>query len=121
MSIDLDYRTGSGELEKLFLPYGIKVNRTKLEFGDLAFEGRGPHGACSIVIERKRITDLIQSMESRRLSGHQLPGMAERYDYCYLIVEGIWRPGQNGELEIRNGSWSTGHGRALSYRAVIAT
>jgi ERCC4-type nuclease len=105
VSISLDYRTGSKELAPLFVQYGIQVQVKALEFGDLAWEGNGPKGRCSIVVERKRIEDLIQSMESHRLSGHQLPGMAEAYDYCYLLVEGIWRPGPQGEMQIGHGSF----------------
>lgn len=117
--IRLDYRTGSGELEKLFRPWGVKVQKTKLDFGDADFFGNGPKGLSAVVVERKRIEDLIQSMQSRRLSGHQLPGMALQYDYCYLIVEGLWRPGDEGELETHNGSgWNSGHGKAIHYRAV---
>lgn len=104
--IRLDYRTGSGELERLFLPFGIKVVKVKLDFGDFDFTGKGPAGECAVVIERKNINDLIQSIESKRLAGHQLPGMAAAYDYCYLIVEGIWRPAANGAVEIWQG-WGT--------------
>lgn len=129
MPISLDYRTGSKELAPLFTPYGIKVETKKLDFGDLAFEGNGPTGRSSIVIERKVIGDLVASMQSKRLSGHQMPGMAESYDYCYLIVEGIWRPGPDGELQMGQGTfdaevafggrWSSGYGnRRLLYRAV---
>lgn len=97
--IRLDARIGSGELERLFQPYGIQVEKTRLDFGDMDFAGWGPHDArCNIVIERKRIDDLIHSMHSRRLSGHQLPGMSDQYDYAYLIVEGIWKGGPDGEL-----------------------
>src|SRR5262249_5778675 len=46
---------------------------------------------------------LIQSMTTHRLSGYQLSGLAEHYDYGYLVVEGIWRPGANGEIEVTNG------------------
>lgn len=128
MSISLDYRTGSKELAPLFTPFGIQVNICKLEFGDLAFEGNGPTGRCAVVIERKRIDDLIASMQSKRLSGHQLPGMADAYDYCYLIVEGLWRPGPEGEMQIGRGGlenqgsfggrWASAHGRALKYRSI---
>ncbi len=118
--IRLDPRAGSGELAPLFTPYGIRPTIGTLPFGDIEFEGQGPHGECMVGIERKRITDLIQSMQSKRLSGHQLPGMAERFDYAYLIVEGIWRPGPDDALQINNGSWSTGPGRAMSYRAIDA-
>jgi ERCC4-type nuclease len=126
--IALDYRTGSKELAPLFLPYGIQPEVRKLDFGDIAFEGNGPAGRCAIVIERKQIAELIASIQSRRLSGHQLPGMAEDYDYCYLIVEGIWRPGAEGEMQLGMGSmageksfggnWHLTHGKNILYRAV---
>lgn len=115
--IRIDSRIGSGELEKLFLPFGIKVAKVTLEFGDFAFEGNGPDGVrYSIGFERKRIGDLQQSIESRRLSGHQLPGIATNYDYCYLMVEGIWRPNKDGLLEVMEGdAWvRTG----FAYRAL---
>lgn len=130
--IRIDYRTGSGELEKLFLPYGIKVEKTTLSSGDFDWVGKGPGGAqVSVVVERKRLdSDLIQSMQSRRLSGKQLPGMCDEYDYGYLVVEGIWRVGADGQIEVpvgdNNRSWrSLGvHSRAvhnylmgLSFRA----
>ena len=104
--IRIDHRIGSAELERYFTPYGIKVKKTKLDFGDFDFLGNGPKGKCAVVFERKRIEDLVDSMVSNRLSGHQLPGMAEQYDYAYLIIEGIWRPGLDGSLEVNNsGSW----------------
>lgn len=116
--ISLDNRVGSKELESLFKPYGIKVLLTRLEFGDMSFIGNGPSGSCAVVVERKRITDLVQSITSHRLSGHQLPGMAEQYDYAYLVVEGLWRPGDNGELEIKNGQWSSKHSSGLNSRGI---
>lgn len=112
----LDPRVGSGELLKLFQPFGVTVTITKLEFGDMAWEGKGPSGACMVVVERKRIDDLIQSMHSRRLSGHQLPGMAENYDYGYLIVEGVWRPGSEGEMQVMQ--WGKWQRRGVHTRAV---
>jgi ERCC4-type nuclease len=125
--IALDYRTGSKELAPLFLPYGIQVDLRCLSYGDLAFEGNGPRGRCAVVIERKQIGDLVDSIKSRRLSGHQLPGMADEYDYCYLIVEGVWKPGPDGELIVGHGStenersyggsWSNAYSR-LRYRAL---
>ncbi len=115
MSVRLDTRAGSGELAPLFAPYGIKPLLCTLPFGDIEFEGQGPHGTCIIGIERKRISDLISSMQSKRLSGHQLPGMAERFDYAYLMVEGIFQPAPDGTLLIRTGGWSP---TKMSYRAV---
>ena len=126
--ISIDNRTGSKELAPLFRPYGIPIEVRKLDFGDLAFEGNGPKGRCLIAIERKTITELVQSIESRRLSGYQLPGMADVYDYAYLVIEGIWRPGSQGELIVGHGTldhgrsfggtWSPGYGQGISYRAV---
>jgi len=125
--IVVDRRMGSKELAPLFLPYGIQAEVKELEFGDVVFEGYGPAGRCLIAVERKRIEELAASIETRRLSGHQLPGMAEQYDYCYLIVEGIWRPGPDGGLQIGSGNFSLEQsfgGRwfrsrnGLTYRAV---
>jgi ERCC4-type nuclease len=114
--IRLDDRRGSGELERHFLPYGIKVVKTRLDFGDFDFLGNGPRGVCAIVVERKTISDLLDSMKSRRLSGHQLPGIGEGYDYAYLIVEGVWRLGVDGSVEVPSGkSWRS---EGVHYRAV---
>jgi len=125
--ISIDSRTGSKELLPLFALHDVEVRLVTLEYGDLAFEGNGPTGRCAVCIERKAIGDLIDSMQSRRLSGHQLPGMADAYDYAYLIVEGFWRPGMEGALEIGQGSlgeaswggrWVKGYGRQLQYSAI---
>ncbi len=125
--IKVDYRTGSKELAPLFADFDIRAETTTLEFGDFSFEGNGPTGKCSVVLERKTIGDLIQSMQSRRLSGHQLPGMADAYDYCYLLVEGIWGPNQEGGIQIGQGAfgptsyggrWVGSYGQKLQYRAV---
>jgi ERCC4-type nuclease len=118
MSLRLDSRVGSVELAPYFNSYGLKPQITRLDFGDVDFMGRGPSGECAVVVERKVINDLIQSMQSRRLSGHQLPGLADGYDVCYLIVEGIWRPGNQDQLEIRNGQWRESPRGGFSYRAI---
>lgn len=102
--IRIDQRVGSGELEKYFRPYGVKTEKTKLDYGDFDFEGQGPKGLCGVVFERKRIEDLVDSMQSNRLTGHQLPGIARNYDYGYLIIEGAWRSSTEGLLEIP-GRW----------------
>lgn len=94
----LDRRIGSKELLPLFKPYGIEVELTELEFGDLCWSGNGPDNGVLVGVERKTIHDLISSMRSRRLSGHQLPGLLRTYDYVYLLVEGITRCGDKGEL-----------------------
>lgn len=94
----IDDRIGSKEMLDLFKPYGLRVDSTRLEFGDACWAGNGPEGDCMIGLERKRITDLVSSMRDGRLSGHQLPGLFSTYQYVYLAVEGIYKPGDNGEL-----------------------
>lgn len=96
----LDDRVGAIELLPYFRPYGdLRVESTRLEFGDACWPGQGPDGECMVGLERKRISDLVQSIRSHRLAGHQLPGLCTTYAYVYLLVEGIYRPGPHGELE----------------------
>jgi len=95
----LDDRTGSKELMRYFVAHDVRVESTRLEFADACWAGNGPHGDCMIGMERKRIGDLVNSIRGRRLSGHQLPGLMDNYEFVYLIVEGIYRPGIHGELE----------------------
>lgn len=100
----LDSRSGSGELMPLFRPYGLEPVLSHLEFGDAQFSGHGPTGECLIAVERKKISDLVSSINNDRLAGHQLPGMARAFDYIYLVCEGIWRASRTGDVEIRSGS-----------------
>lgn len=99
----LDDRIGSKELLPLFRPFGVDVELSRLDSADMAFAGNGPKGDCMVGIERKRISDLCQSMRDRRLSGHQLPKLLADYEYVFLIVEGMWRPGRTGVLETYRG------------------
>lgn len=103
--IDIDDRIGSVELAK-HLPEEI-THVCRLTFGDAAFLGNGPEGPVPIGIERKKVPDLVSSMETGRLSGHQLVGMRARYELVYLLVEGFWRPNtKTGTLEImKGGKW----------------
>ena len=81
----------------------LDVTVAHLEFGDMMWNGRGPValdlGDCMVACERKRLSDLINSMKKRRLSGHQLRGLWDGYDFVFLICEGMWRPGSGGEIE----------------------
>lgn len=71
-----------------------------LEYGDISFSGNGPEGEVQIGIERKVIGDLINSISTGRLSGHQLPGLLSTYYKVYIIMEGMCREDGNGELEV---------------------
>jgi hypothetical protein len=107
----------------------IEVSVARLEFGDCAFTGRGPGGGeVTVGCERKRLGDLVSSMQDRRLSGHQLRGMRQAYDYLFLFVESVWRPGANGEIEELQGRefrafysrGKPGDRAAVSYRQLTA-
>lgn len=124
MSILIDDREDS-TLGRHLASFGLPVTTVRLEYGDLAIQsGQG----LLIGYERKRLTDLITSMQDRRLSGHQLKGMWSNYDRVELIIEGIWRAGDHGEIEVVNMAARTGasgywhplfhRGSGISYRQV---
>jgi ERCC4-type nuclease len=119
VSILVDSREDNLLLEHLSR-FGLPIMVCKLDFGDIAIESADGR---LIGYERKRLPDLISSMTDRRLSGHQLRGMYSLYDRVELIVEGVWRAGDSGEIEIpngRSGGWQTlYHQRSgISYRQV---
>lgn len=101
----VDDRIGSAEIAPLLGSPNIVC---RLEYGDFAFSGNGPDGPVDIGIERKGLLDFLQSMTTGRLSGHQMVGLTARYDWVYLLVEGIWRPDKDsGILQRinRRGRW----------------
>jgi len=85
----VDPREGSKELVTPLRKMGLEVDdRVELSFGDVMFEGRGEGGAAvTIGIEFKKLEELVASLRSGRMQGHQLPGMQE-YDFRYLVIEG---------------------------------
>lgn len=85
----IDRRTGSVELARYFSEDEAEL--ADLKFGDFAFQGNGPEGKVEVGIERKHIQDLVDSIKSGRLWGHQIPGMIDMYDYNYLVVEGPFK------------------------------
>lgn len=98
--------------------FGLQVSTVRLDFADLVIE------SCDgrlIGYERKKLTDLIACMQDRRLAGFQLQGMRGLYDRVEIIVEGLWKPGENDSIEIAsNGRWVTLYhrGSGISYRQV---
>lgn len=104
--ITVDSRAGSGDMVPMFPP-GMAVVGS-LEYGDFFFLGNGPDDSMvSICVERKALKDLLNSMVTGRLSGHQLPGLVQTYEYNYILVEGVWRFNpDSGVLEsLNNGIW----------------
>lgn len=105
---DREDRKGSGELIKPLKAAGYEVLKTRLEYGDVSFEGRGSGGkSVSVGIELKRLSDLQGSLRSGRLAGHQLPGLLGPegiYDYAFLVVEGQYRADSTGHLMVFKGA-----------------
>jgi hypothetical protein len=100
----VDGRAGSKELIEPLSKMGLPVEEITLDFGDIYFEGRGEKGASlSIGIEHKKISDLVQSLTSGRLQGHQLPGMHNTYDRSWLIIEGDWQHDAQGRVTVWKG------------------
>jgi len=86
----VDSRQGSKELLRFF-PKDIAQLAT-LEYGDFSFVGNGPEGVPWLIgIERKTVSDFLNSMCTGRLSGHQLIGLVNSYNIVYLVVEGYVR------------------------------
>lgn len=93
----VDNRTGSVELAPhMTLPFMLE----ELPFGDVCFSGHGA-GQVEVVIERKRIRDIMTG--KGRFAEVQLPGMSELFNFGWIIIEGIYRPGRDGLLEIPGG------------------
>jgi len=105
--IMVDRRIGSGDLVN-YLPKSSAALDT-LKFGDAAFIGYGPkHTPVRVGIEIKALGDACSSIRSGRFAGHQLPGLLTDYDKIYVIVEGQFRIGPEGQLQTpRHGSWRT--------------
>ncbi len=111
----VDRRGGSGGEEaakkRLSALRGRSVDADlgTLDFGDYAIAGNGPDNLTVMVgVELKTTRDIINSLRSGRLHGHQVPGMVQMYEgRAWLVTEGIWREGRNGDFEVYLGSWQT--------------
>jgi len=114
--------------------FDIPSTSALLDSGDALFEGQGEDqdGKPKLVtvgIERKRLglergclsTDLISSMQDRRLSGFQLNKMAQVFDHVYLFVEGMWRATAMGDIEVsEDGRWWRPLKQRVSHRQVMS-
>ncbi len=97
----VDSRAGSEELVKPLLKLGLPVEETQLDFGDIAFLGRGEKGKQVFIgVEHKKMPDLVSSLTSGRLQGHQLPGMLATYDRSWLCIEGEWQHTPDGTVHM---------------------
>jgi ERCC4-type nuclease len=111
----IDRRVGSKDLLKPLKSAGLDAEIVELEFADVAFSGKGAKGASvDIGIELKTLTDLVGSLRSGRLAGHQLPGLRAHYEHAWLVVEGLWRTNETGHVTTYQGKtrgWVPLHGK----------
>lgn len=95
---------------------GIPVSVARLEHGDLVIQAAN---GWLIAYERKHLSDMLQCMEDRRLSGFQLKQMRPVYDRVEIILEGNWGVGDNGEITVpTRAGWTPYYfkGSGISYR-----
>lgn len=95
----IDSRTGSTELHKLF-PSGRSTIVSNLPT-DFEFTGQLDEKLITIGVERKTIPDAICSLMSERFQSDQLPLLVKNYQVQYLFIEGTYRKGHNGLVQIR--------------------
>jgi len=117
MSILIDDRE-DGQLISYLGRFGLPLSVCRLDYGDAAIQSVDGH---LIGYERKRLPDLIASMQDRRLTGRQLCGMRRTYDRVELVIEGLWRPNENDAIEVlSSGRWTPlfHRGSGISYRQV---
>lgn len=94
----IDRRKGSADLLPLIKRIGLSSQLDTLPAGDASFEGNGPSGTVLIGIERKKLRDILACINDGRYAGFQQHGMAELYSIRFIIVEGIWKPSEEGDL-----------------------
>ena len=113
----VDDRIGAVELSPLLSSPTVTC---RLEYADFAWSGNGPDGPVDVGVERKSLLDLLQSMTSGRLSGHQMVGLTQSYDWIYLLVEGVWRPDRHNGTLMRVGGKGKWIAASLGSRRFMA-
>lgn len=98
----VDAAVGSRDLVDPLKALGLPAELVHLDSADVAFEGRGPQGVpLKIGVELKRISELVQSLQTGRLPLEQLPKMLQAYHESWILVEGMWRESEAGMEEPR--------------------
>lgn len=115
--LTIDPRIGSGDLYPKLKKLGVKCQLEKMEYGDAAIVGNGPKGMpVPVGVEIKALGDLLSCITDSRFIGHQLPGLLEAYRYVWLVVEGQYRCGEEGMLEVPMWSRKRGKKGSLVWR-----
>lgn len=98
----LDPRIGSGHYKEPLLALGVPVDDSAEQpSGDAVIIGDG----VTIGVEIKKTSDLMRSIIDGRFAGGQLPQMRDAFGAeCILLVEGVYRRGPFGELQVLMGN-----------------
>lgn len=98
----------------------IPNQMTRLKYGDAMMIGQSTEGPMRVGVEIKKVDEFLTSIYTHRLTGHQLPGMFRVYGRVHLIIEGQWRRGEDGKVELATkwGSWTQPHGGSHDWKAV---
>lgn len=100
----VDGAVGSNDLVAPLVRMGLPAELAQLPSADLAFTGLGDNSVpWDIGIEYKNLHDLVSSLRSDRLQGHQIPKMRKAYDVSYLVIEGELLYDSGGRLVKRVG------------------
>lgn len=118
----VDYREtepvkkGDHDLARSLRNVGMTVvSPIKLDFADVAFQGRGEKDtSVEVGVELKTLPDAISSLRTGRLAGHQMPGLFDLYGHnVWVVVEGNWSTNKAGIIVQQH--W---HGRRPEWRTV---
>lgn len=97
----IDKRAGSSTLAGHIQPAELVHRPLGIYDADFSFCGYGPEGDPVLCGgEYKQIEDALKSFSDGRFSGEQLPKLLS-FDRAFLLIEGAYRPGADGVLEIR--------------------
>lgn len=77
------------EMVSNIIKLGVLTNLQTIPSGDFCFDGYGPHGAFTIGVERKTLSDMMNCIDDGRYNA-QRAKMKTMYGQSFLIVEGVW-------------------------------
>ena len=104
----VDYREGSAELLEPLRRMGLPAENAGPPGidADLSWEGYDAGKLISVGVEFKKLEELIASLRTARLQGHQLLKMRDEqtgFTFNYLLIEGEWHEDTQGFMTKRIG------------------
>lgn len=109
----IDTAIGSRELRQALTRIGIPCKLQTLTSGDFRFQGHGPSGLTTVVVERKTIHEMVGAITDTRLSAGQIPKMLKTYPggILWLLVEGYYKPDPESDTLLLGGGREAGFTR----------